>query len=176
MLLSSNAAVRAAFGSILALSLAAPAGASDITPQEKALIPLAKQEGSVISLTSLFQDKTARALEAAFRKRYGLGDDFKYTNIRKGTGATVATARQEIKAGRFSFDVIVVPGGGFFHMSLMSNPDSLRPTTVVVYDTLLVMSLAMVLPLYFGSRMSLYEVMLTFSMPGQEAFHTGWKV
>jgi len=106
--------VCAATGLSIALSLAAVAGADDLTPQEKALIPLAKAEGGVITMSSLFQDKTARALEAAFRKRYGLGDDFKYTNIRKGTGPTVSTARQEIKAGRITFDAIMVAGAGFF--------------------------------------------------------------
>jgi iron(III) transport system substrate-binding protein len=106
--------VCAAAGLSVALSLAATAGADDLTPQEKALIPLAKAEGAVITMSSLFQDKTARALEAAFRKRYGLGDDFKYTNIRKGTGPTVSTARQEIKAGRITFDAIMVAGAGFF--------------------------------------------------------------
>jgi len=102
-------------GLIVALSLAAGAGASELTPQEKKLIPLAKQEGEIISLSSLFQDKTVRALQEGFRKRYGLGSDFKYTNIRKGTGPTISTARQEIKAGRITFDIITVPGGGFFH-------------------------------------------------------------
>ena len=102
-------------GLIFALTVPAAAVADALTPQEKALIPLAKAEGEVISMSSLFQDKTARALEEGFRNRYGLGPDFKYTNIRKGTGPTVSTARQEIKAGRITFDVIMVAGAGFFH-------------------------------------------------------------
>ncbi|MCC7486917.1 MAG: extracellular solute-binding protein [Burkholderiales bacterium] len=106
---------RAAAGLAIALAFAAAAAASDLTPQEKALIPLAKKEGAVVSMSSLFQDNTVRALEEGFRKRYGLGPDFKYTNIRKGTGPTVSTARQEIKAGRVTFDVIMVAGAGFFH-------------------------------------------------------------
>ena len=88
---------------------------ADLTPQEKALIPLAKKEGSVVSLISLFQDRTARDLEKGFRERYGLGDDFKYTNIRKGTGPSLSMARQEIKANRITFDVIMTAGAGFFH-------------------------------------------------------------
>ena len=90
------------------------AGASDLTAQEKALIPLAKKEGSVISLISLFEDRTARDLEKAFIKRYGLGDNFKYVNIRKGTGPTVGMARAEIQANRFTFDTIMVAAPGFF--------------------------------------------------------------
>ncbi|MDH3315547.1 MAG: ABC transporter substrate-binding protein [Betaproteobacteria bacterium] len=105
----------AAAGLGLALSLAAVAGATELTPQEKKLIPLAKQEGSLVSLISLFQDRTARDLEKAFIKRYGLGEDFKYVNIRKGTGPSVSMARQEIKANRITFDVIMVAGAGFFH-------------------------------------------------------------
>jgi len=102
-------------GLIFALTLSAVTMADELTPQEKKLIPLAKAEGAVITMSSLFQDKTARALEEGFRKRYGLGPDFKYTNIRKGTGPTVSTARQEIKAGRITFDAIMVAGAGFFH-------------------------------------------------------------
>jgi iron(III) transport system substrate-binding protein len=104
-------------GLIFALTLSAGvlAAADDLTPQEKKLIPLAKAEGSVISLISLFQDRTAKELEKAFAKRYGLGDDFKYTNIRKGTGPSLSMARQEIKANRITFDVIMTAGAGFFH-------------------------------------------------------------
>lgn len=101
-------------GCILAVPLAALAAADDLTPQEKALIPLAKKEGAVISLISLFQDRTAKALEKGFRERYGLGDDFSYTNIRKGTGPSLSMARQEIKADRVTFDVIMTAGAGFF--------------------------------------------------------------
>ena len=110
-----NTVVSCTVGMIVAFALTGAAGASEVTPQEKALIPLAKKEGEIITLSSLFQDKTVRALEEGFRKRYGLGPDFKYTNIRKGTGPTISTARTEIKAGRITFDAIVVPGGGFFH-------------------------------------------------------------
>jgi iron(III) transport system substrate-binding protein len=89
--------------------------ATEITPQEKKLIPLAKKEGSVVFLeTGSFGDETVRRLAAAMKKHYGLGDAFKVSNIIKGTGATVAVARQEIKAGRFSFDLIAVPSPGFF--------------------------------------------------------------
>lgn len=102
-------------GLLFAFSLAAAAGASELTPQEKKLIPLAKKEGSVISLISLFQDRTATELETAFIKRYGLGEDFKYVNIRKGTGPSVGMARTEIQAGRITFDTIMVAGAGFFY-------------------------------------------------------------
>ena len=101
-------------GLIFALSLAAAAGASDLTPQEKKLIPLAKKEGSLITLISLFQDLTVRELEQGFIKRYGLGEGFKYTNIRKGTGPSLSMARTEIKANRLTFDLIMVAGAGFF--------------------------------------------------------------
>lgn len=101
-------------GLIFALSLATAAGADELTPQEKKLIPLAKKEGSLITLISLFQDKTVRELKAAFIKRYGLGENFEYNNIRKGTGPSLSMARQEIKANRITFDVIMTAGAGFF--------------------------------------------------------------
>ena len=58
--------------------------------------------------------RTAKRMGEAFIKRYGLGDDFQFNNIRKGTGATVATVRQEIKANKFTVDVHLVSAPGFF--------------------------------------------------------------
>ncbi len=100
------AALLAAGGSI--------AHAQDITPQEKKLVAAAKAEGSVTLITPLFSDRTGRRLGEGFVKRYGLGSDFKLNNLRKGTGATVAQVRQEIKAGKFTVDVVVVSAPGFF--------------------------------------------------------------
>jgi iron(III) transport system substrate-binding protein len=112
-LLRNPMVVCSAAGLIFALS-AATAGAAELTAQEKKLIPLAKKEGSLITLISLFQDRTVRQLEKGFIKRYGLGADFKYTNIRKGTGPSLAMARTEIKANRLTFDLIMTAGAGFF--------------------------------------------------------------
>lgn len=88
--------------------------AGDLTAQEKALIPLAKKEGAVTVINPKFSDLTARTLGPAFIKRYGLGDDFKFNNLRKGTGQVVAQVRQEMQAGRFTVDVFVVSAAGFF--------------------------------------------------------------
>ena len=74
---------------------AATVSAADLTPQEKALIPLAKKEGAVTVINPLFSDRTAQRMAKAFKERYGLGDDFKFNNLRKGTGATIAQVRQE---------------------------------------------------------------------------------
>jgi iron(III) transport system substrate-binding protein len=86
----------------------------DVTPQEKALIAGAKKEGSVTIINPIFQERTADNISASFRKRYGLGDDFKFNNLRKGTGATVAQVRQEIGAGKFTVDAHLVSAPGFF--------------------------------------------------------------
>jgi iron(III) transport system substrate-binding protein len=100
---------------LAALCLAASlAWAADLTPQEEKLVPLAKKEGAVVIINPLFSDETAQRLGAAFVKRYGLGSDFKFNNLRKGTGATVAQVRQEIQAGRFTVDVHMVSAPGFF--------------------------------------------------------------
>jgi iron(III) transport system substrate-binding protein len=95
-------------------ALAPRVSASELTPQEKKLIPAAKQEGAVTIINPLFSDRTAKRLGDAFIKRYGLGNDFKFNNLRKGTGATVATVRQEIKANKFTIDVHLVSAPGFF--------------------------------------------------------------
>jgi len=93
---------------------AATVGAADLTPQEKKLIPLAKKEGAVTIINPLFSDRTATRMAKAFKERYGLGEDFKFNNLRKGTGATIAQVRQEMKAGRFTVDVHLVSDPGFF--------------------------------------------------------------
>jgi iron(III) transport system substrate-binding protein len=88
--------------------------AADFTPQEQKLIAGAKKEGAVTILNPLFADSTGQRLGAAFIKRYGLGPDFKFNNLRKGTGATVAQTRQEIQAGKHTVDILMVSAPGFF--------------------------------------------------------------
>jgi iron(III) transport system substrate-binding protein len=90
------------------------AQAADLTPQEKALIAGAKKEGAVTIINPLFSDRTGQRMGQAFIKRYGLGADFKFNNLRKGTGQTVAQVRQEIQAGKFTVDVHLVSGPAFF--------------------------------------------------------------
>jgi ABC-type Fe3+ transport system substrate-binding protein len=108
----------AVLGAVSAAALVAAsttAFATDhITAQEKALIGPAKAEGSVTLINPIFQERTAERMETGFRKRYGLGDGFKFNNLRKGTGATVAQVTQEIKAGKFTVDAHLVSAPGFF--------------------------------------------------------------
>ncbi len=88
--------------------------AADLTPQEKSLIDGAKKEGAVTIINPQLSDLTANRLGPAFIKRYGLGADFRFNNLRKGTGQVVAQVRQEIQAGRFTVDVIAVSAPAFF--------------------------------------------------------------
>ncbi len=104
----------AASGALAMMTTAAFAQAADLTPQEKSLIEAAKKEGAVTIINPLFSDRTGQRMAEAFKKRYGLGDDFQFNNLRKGTGATVAQVRQEIKAGKFTVDVHVVHSPAFF--------------------------------------------------------------
>jgi iron(III) transport system substrate-binding protein len=90
------------------------AHAAQFTAQEQKLIPLAKKEGAVTIINPQFSDETANKLGPAFITRYGLGPDFKFNNLRKGTGQVVSQVRQEIQAGRFTVDVIAVSAAGFF--------------------------------------------------------------
>jgi iron(III) transport system substrate-binding protein len=90
------------------------AQAADLTPQEKALVEGAKKEGAVTLLNPIFSDRTGERLGQAFIKRYGLGDGFKFNNLRKGTGQTVAQVRQEIVAGKFTVDILLVSAPAFF--------------------------------------------------------------
>ena len=85
-----------------------------MTPQEQKLVASAKTEGAVTVLNPIFSDRTGERLGEAFIKRYDLGADFKFNNLRKGTGQTVAQVRQEILAKKFTVDILVVSAPGFF--------------------------------------------------------------
>ncbi len=60
-------------------------------------IRVPRLKGRSPSFIRCFQDRTAQRMAAAFKKRYGLGDDFQFNSLRKGTGATVAQVQQEIQ-------------------------------------------------------------------------------
>ncbi|MCF8477775.1 MAG: ABC transporter substrate-binding protein [Pseudolabrys sp.] len=104
----------APFAAAAMIAASASAYAADYTPQEQALIEAAKKEGSVVVLNPQFSDWTGRHLGEGFVKKYNLGPDFKFNNLRKGTGATVAQTRQEIQAGKHSVDILIVSAPGFF--------------------------------------------------------------
>ena len=105
-------------GAVSAIALLAAGSVAQadghLNAQEKALIAGAKAEGAVTIINPLFSDRTSQRMGAAFKKRYGLGDDFKFASLRKGTGATVAQVRQEILADKFTVDMILVSAPGFF--------------------------------------------------------------
>ena len=106
------------------------AQAADLTPQEKALIPLAKKEGAVTIINPQFSDLTANNLGPAFIKRYGLGSNFKFHNLRKGTGQVVSQVRQEILAGKHTVDVIAVSAPGFFFTNAFNSAMEFTPSAV----------------------------------------------
>jgi hypothetical protein len=98
--LIATAALAAPCAAVALLAAAVVAQAADLTPQEKALVEGAKKEGAVTLLNPIFSDRTGERLGQAFIKRYGLGADFKFNNLRKGTGQTVAQVRQESRQAR----------------------------------------------------------------------------
>jgi ABC-type Fe3+ transport system substrate-binding protein len=103
------------------LAAATVAQAADLTPQEKKLVEGAKKEGAVTLLNPIFSDRTGERLGQAFIKRYDLGADFKFNNLRKGTGQTVAQVRQEIIANKFTVDILLVSAPGFFDEAAKRN-------------------------------------------------------
>ncbi|HEX5508704.1 MAG TPA: ABC transporter substrate-binding protein [Pseudolabrys sp.] len=92
--------------------------AAELTAHEKQLAAPAKKEGAVTMISASISDLTAHDLEKGFKERYGLGPDFKFNTIRKGTGPTVAQARQEILAGKHTIDVVLVAAPGFFEAAV----------------------------------------------------------
>ena len=108
------ARLTAPFTAVAILAAAVSANAAELTAHEKTLAAAAKKEGAVTIINPIFSDRTAQRMAAAFIKRYDLGPDFKFNNLRKGTGATVAQVRQEIQAGKFTVDVHLVSAPAFF--------------------------------------------------------------
>jgi iron(III) transport system substrate-binding protein len=101
--------------SAVALLAATTVGhAQQLSPQEQKLVAAAKKEGAVTMLNATVSDRTGQLLGEAFVKRYDLGSDFKFNNLRKGTGQTVAQVRQEMIAKKFTVDILVVSAPGFF--------------------------------------------------------------
>ena len=98
----------------MCVGLPVAASAANLTPQEKKLIRGAKKEGAVVFLNAQTQERTAKEIGAAMRKRYGLGSGFQFRNVRKGTGSVIATTKQEMKAGKITNDVVMVTGAPFF--------------------------------------------------------------
>lgn len=90
------------------------AGAAELTPQEKKLVEAARKEGAVTLLNPVLSDRTGQLLGEAFIKRYDLGPNFRFNNLRRGTGQTVSQVRQEMKARRFTVDILLVSAPAFF--------------------------------------------------------------
>jgi iron(III) transport system substrate-binding protein len=109
-----SVALIAAPATAVTLLAATAVNAADLTSQEKSLIAAAKKEGAVTILNPIFSDRTGQRMGEAFIKRYDLGSDFKFNNLRKGTGATVAQVRQEIQAGKHTVDILLVSAPGFY--------------------------------------------------------------
>jgi iron(III) transport system substrate-binding protein len=111
---STAARLTAAGAAAVLLSATTFALAADLTPQEAKLVAAAAKEGAVTVLNPQFSDRTGQLLGEGFVKRYNLGPDFKFNNLRKGTGATVAQVRQEIQAEKLTVDILLVSAPGFF--------------------------------------------------------------
>ncbi len=96
------------------LVLTEPAVAQPLNATEKRLMAAAKAEGEVTVLNPVIIDETALALSKAFIKRYDLGPNFKFNNVRKGTGQVAAQMRQEILANKITSDVFILVLPFFF--------------------------------------------------------------
>ncbi len=78
------------------------------------LVEAAKREGEVHYIDPVVTAKTQEALARAFRKKYGLPESFRVRATVRGTGEVVAAVQQEIKAGRYTVDVVRVPSPPLF--------------------------------------------------------------
>jgi iron(III) transport system substrate-binding protein len=101
-------------GAAAALLATSASLAAELTANEKKLAEGAKKEGAVTILNPIFSDRTGELLGKAFVAHYNLGPNFKFNNLRKGTGQTVAQVRQEIVANKFTVDILLVSAPAFF--------------------------------------------------------------
>lgn len=97
-----------------ALASASGVTAQEYTPQELKLIDAAKAEGEVSILHPILGDYSAGLLAKGFIEFYKLGPNFKFNNLRKGSGQTISQVRQEIQANKFTVDILAVNAAGFF--------------------------------------------------------------
>jgi ABC-type Fe3+ transport system substrate-binding protein len=89
------------------------------------MVEAAKREGEVHFLDNQNQPQTAAEMERGFRKRYGLPDSFRVTHTLRGTGESVATVQQEIKAGQHTIDLMWVGGSASFLKAAAKSGDLL---------------------------------------------------
>jgi len=80
------------------------AAASVSFAADKALIEAAKKEGAVVWYTA-FPRRLIPPITALFKKKYGLGDDFKVQVTRKGSGAIAQMIDAEHMTGNSKWDV-----------------------------------------------------------------------
>ncbi len=99
-----------------ALPCAAAGGAAPARAAEDVarMVKLARAEGEVHYQDAIVLPATHEALAAAFKKKYGLPASFKVTHTLRRTGEVVATAQQEIKARKFTVDIVWVGVPPFF--------------------------------------------------------------
>ena len=78
------------------------------------VVEAAKREGEVHYIDPVVTPQTQEALARTFRKKYGLPESFKVRDTVRGTGEVVVAVQQEIKAGRYTVDVVRVPSPPLF--------------------------------------------------------------
>lgn len=110
---------------VAAAALAWPAAGWGADADLARMIEAAKREGEVHFLDNQNQPQTAAEMERGFRKRYGLPDSFKVTHTLRGTGESVATVQQEIKAGQHTIDLMWVGGSASFLKAAAKSGDLL---------------------------------------------------
>jgi len=89
----------------LLAAVLSPNGASTGLAASKEMIAAAIKEGEVSWLDAIVVPPTAKALEEAFKKEYGLPATFKVKHERLGTGPLSTRVAEEVKANRVTIDI-----------------------------------------------------------------------
>jgi len=98
----------------LGMFLLCASWASPVSAASKEMIAAAIKEGELSWLDAIIVPESAKAIEAAFKKEYGLPESFKFKHERLATGPISTRVTEEVKANRVTIDVFAAAVPAFF--------------------------------------------------------------
>jgi iron(III) transport system substrate-binding protein len=96
------------------ISLLSTLGPTAAFAASKEMIAAAIKEGELNWLDAIIVPESAKAIESAFKKEYGLPDTFKIRHERLATGPISTRVTEEVKANRVTIDIFAAAVPAFF--------------------------------------------------------------
>ena len=88
--------------------------ASQVLAASKEMIAAAIKEGQLTWIDSIVVPESAKAMEAAFKKEFGLPDGFKINHERLASGPIATRVTEEVRANRVTIDIFSAAVPAFF--------------------------------------------------------------